>query len=38
VQKLKIKSLDNENNLVVAFDVELRVGFDPDGVKNQPAR
>jgi len=34
VQKFKINSLDNEKSLVVAFDVELRVGFYPDGVNN----
>ncbi len=34
MQKFKINSLDNEKNLVNAFDVELRVGFDPVGVNN----
>ena len=34
VQELKIRNLVNEMNPIVAFDVELKVGFDPDGMKN----
>jgi len=34
VQELKIRNLVNEMNPIVAFDVELTVGFDPDGMKN----
>ena len=34
VQELKIRNLVNEIDPIVAFDVDLTVGFDPDGMKN----
>jgi hypothetical protein len=34
VQELKIRNLVLEMNPIFAFDVELTVGFDPDGMKN----
>ena len=34
MQELKIRNLVNEVDPIVAFDVELTVGFDPDGMKN----